>query len=79
MKRQALTLERAVAAELRAWFARTELPQERAAEVVGMHPNTLSRKLNGHSNFSLAEVDAVATYLGTSAEVVIADARQRMA
>jgi transcriptional regulator with XRE-family HTH domain len=69
-------LQAAIAAELRAWFARTALPQDGAADAADMHPNTLSRKLNGRSSFAVEELDSIATYLGTTLEQVLADARK---
>lgn len=66
----------ALAAELRAQFGRTELQQEDAAVILGVHPATLSRKLKGRASISVDELDALAKFLGTTLEKIVASARK---
>lgn len=63
-----------LAAEVRADLARGRVGIASVATRIGMRRATLSQRLNGHSPFTLAELDAVASVLGTTASELIARA-----
>lgn len=73
------SLEDAVATELRVWFARTGFLHRDAAAAAEIPVPSFSRKMNGQSTFTLTELNAVATFLGTTIEEVVAEARKAIA
>lgn len=48
---------------LRAALAQQGMTQGKLAELVGISPNSLSRKLNGKRQFTLGEVEAISRVL----------------
>ena len=48
---------------LRAALAQQGMTQGKLAEMVGISPNSLSRKLNGKRQFTLGEVEAISHVL----------------
>lgn len=48
---------------LRAALAQRGMTQGKLAELVGISPNSLSRKLNGKRQFTLGEVEAISRVL----------------
>jgi transcriptional regulator with XRE-family HTH domain len=59
-------LTQRVSAEIRAELARQQMSQRRLAELLGMDPALVSKRLNGGiaRSFTLAEVDEIASALG---------------
>lgn len=64
--------EATVAAEVRANLARRGKSKVWLAQLLGMSPATLHRRLNGTSSFSLAELTAIADGLGIPVGVLLA-------
>lgn len=72
------TIEQAITAQLRGWFGRTGLLRRDAAAEVGTSVATLSRKLNNRLPFTVAELDTIATFLGTTMEEIVTEARKSL-
>lgn len=52
-----------IAAEVRATIARANVPQARIAEALGLTRTQLSRRVNGHVEFSATEISKLADFL----------------
>lgn len=73
------TLDEAVAAEVRAEFARQrDKTISELSEQQGLRRATLSKRINGQQPFTIGELTKVANYLGTTAEALTAEAKRRM-
>jgi len=72
--RMTQTLSRDVAAVVRAELARKQIPQSRLAEVLGLSPATISRRMGGTAPFELDELPIVAGLLGLSLTDLVKDA-----
>jgi len=57
---------RTIAATVSAALSEAGISQREAAARSGIHINTLSRRLTGHSPFTVPELDVLADLLGTS-------------
>jgi transcriptional regulator with XRE-family HTH domain len=53
-----------VAAAVRAEVARRKVTQQQLAELLGVHQMSVSRRLNGQTPFTAAEILTVAEFLG---------------
>jgi len=71
---RAAGLDLTVAANIRAELARRRFRQAQLAQRLGRSSNWLSRRLTGQVAFTLAEVDAIAGFLGMSVSELMADA-----
>lgn len=70
------TIEQAVTAELRGRFGRTGLVRRDAAAAADMSISTFSRKLNNRLPITIGELDTIATFLGTTSEEILTEARK---
>ena len=74
------SLDRAVAAEVRAAIARTSGASiTGAAAALGLRRATLSVRINGHVPFSPGELGSIACYLGTTASDLLLRAERELA
>ena len=65
------TLDEAICTEVRSEVARVRASLAEIGEKTGLARMTLSRKINGKSTFSVGELAAVATALGTTAGTLL--------
>lgn len=70
------TLDEAICTEVRSEVARVRASLAEIGEKTGLARMTLSRKINGKSTFSVGELAAVATALGTTAGTILARAER---
>ena len=62
-----------VAASVRAEVARRKVTQQQLADLLGMHQMSVSRRLNGHTEFTVSELATVAEFLGVPVASLIGD------
>jgi len=60
---QVTELSRTAAGNLRAHLARVEMTERAAADLIGVDPNWLWRRLHGRGNISLDDVERIAEAL----------------
>lgn len=73
------TLDQAIAAEVRAEFARQrDKTISELADELNLRRATLSARINGHQAFTTGELVETAHYPGTTAEALIAEAERRV-
>ena len=60
-----------VAAAVRAEMARRKATQAQLAEILGVHQMSVSRRLNGRTPFTAAEILQVAEFLGVDPIVLM--------
>ena len=63
MNHAAASLGDTAAAELRAYLARRDLTIDDAADLVGVHPSWLARRLRGSTKLTLEDVELICTRL----------------
>ena len=68
-----ITVTERVSANVRAEIARKRLTQTEMAKALGMTQQMLSRRVNGYVEFSVNELVALATLLGTTTEHLLRD------
>ena len=71
MKHQTTELSRAAATELRAHIARLDLPERAAAELIGVDPTWLNRRLHGRGNITLDDIELICSKLHIPVSEVI--------
>lgn len=72
MRIPATNFAAAVTAEIRAELARRGLTAYALANAIGMSKQTMSRRMTGATPFDLAEVEAIANFLGlTPTELLV--------
>jgi transcriptional regulator with XRE-family HTH domain len=64
MNQAAASLGSTAAAELRAYLARRDLTIDDAAELVGVNPSWLARRLRGTTKLTLEDIELICTRLG---------------
>jgi len=69
------TLSGAIAGEIRAEMARQLRTTVELAEALDLKPRAVQRRLAGDMEFSLDEIDAVASFLGVSREQLLTGVR----
>ena len=63
-----------VAASVRAEVARRKVTQQQLADLLGIHQMSVSRRLNGHTEFTASEIALVADFLGVPVATLIGEA-----
>ena len=64
-------LDLCIARNVRAELARRSVAQSQLAPTVGLTPASLSRRLKGHTSFSVPELAKIADVLGVSLESLL--------
>lgn len=65
-----------VAARVRDEMASRGVSVKELADATGLARMTLTRRLTGHSPFTIAELDTLSAHFGTTADRLMADARK---
>lgn len=65
------TVSADVAANVRAALARRRIQQQEFAETIGWPRIRLSRRINGHTQFTIDDVVVIADALGVSVETLV--------
>jgi hypothetical protein len=73
----AITVE--VADKVAAAILRSGKPKSHIANASGIPLTTFMRKINGHTDFSLSEIDSVARSLGISCAILIPECMTELA
>lgn len=58
--------EKALMGEVKAWMGRRGVTQSQLAEVLGVTPSNMSKRLRGESRFPVRDLAAVAGFMGVS-------------